>query len=398
MFIRVFSATLFILFPLNAMALDPSEHHYELKLFGKCLFFDKISSPKRQSCSTCHDPASGWTNGSAGVNKKQVAVTGANPHTVGNLRPPSNAYATLIRDFSTDANGRSSGGNLWDGRAKGNAVESLNVLGNKQTEYAEYLCPTADQGNLSPFINPVEQGLEDRAAVCEFIRSSRYAPLYTLAWGEEIDCTDAVTTFGRFAVSLAAYQSSREVNAFDSKFDKGNLSEQETLGHELFNGKAQCFKCHTGDRFTSDGYANIGVPRNLEIPGSPPPAIGLEATTGSSSDRGKVKIPTLRNVDKRKGNGFTKAYTHNGWFKSLESIVHFYNTRDVKQECSSGATEREALAQDCWPKPAFSATKATIIGNLGLTVEEEAAIVSFLRTLTDTKTPKPPKPYNGIGK
>jgi cytochrome c peroxidase len=31
-------------------------------------------------------------------------------------------------------------------------------------------------------------------------------------------------------------------------------------------------------------------------------------------------------VDKRPYKAFTKAYAHNGWFKSMESIVHFYNT------------------------------------------------------------------------
>jgi cytochrome c peroxidase len=44
---------------------------------------------------------------------------------------------------------------------------------------------------------------------------------------------------------------------------------------------------------------------------------------------GKFKVPTLRNVDKRPNTSFVKAYGHNGYFKSLEDIVHFYNTRDV---------------------------------------------------------------------
>jgi cytochrome c peroxidase len=46
-------------------------------------------------------------------------------------------------------------------------------------------------------------------------------------------------------------------------------------------------------------------------------------------EHGKFKIPTLRNVDKRPNTSFVKAYGHNGYFKSLEDIVHFYNTRDV---------------------------------------------------------------------
>ena len=40
-------------------------------------------------------------------------------------------------------------------------------------------------------------------------------------------------------------------------------------------------------------------------------------------------VPTLRNVDKRPRPDFIKAYGHNGYFKSLKEIVHFYNTRDA---------------------------------------------------------------------
>ena len=42
-----------------------------------------------------------------------------------------------------------------------------------------------------------------------------------------------------------------------------------------------------------------------------------------------IKVPTLRNVDKRPSPGFVKAFGYNGYFKSLKEIVHFYNTRDV---------------------------------------------------------------------
>jgi cytochrome c peroxidase len=34
-----------------------------------------------------------------------------------------------------------------------------------------------------------------------------------------------------------------------------------------------------------------------------------------------------------------------------------------------------------------------VLGNLGLTAAEEAALVAYLKTLTDTVTPKQPTPY-----
>lgn len=410
----------------GAMALEPTEDDYELKLLGKYLFFDKISVPSRQSCSSCHTPDAGWTNGTSGTNQKQVAVTGANPHTVGTLKPPSNAYASFIPNFTISQFGPG-GGNFWNGRAQGDVVAGLNVLGGDLDRYEKYLGPTADQAHASPFINPVEQGQPDIVAVCEHVQSAKYAPLYAIAYDEApIDCAgDVVTTFGRFALALAAYQHSSEVNAFDSKRDRaladdsdGNFpldgfTDQENLGHDLFYAQAGCGAfCHRNgngsgttpeERYTGDGYFNIGVPRNVEIPGNPDPNPGLEAITGDPGDLGLHKTPTLRNVDKRRGKGFKKAYMHNGWFKSLESVVHFYNTRDIKPPCEDpGATEKDALAQNCWPAPqipenVFSAGVGggfDIIGNLGLTAEEEAAIVDYMKTFTDNSTAKAPAPFD----
>jgi cytochrome c peroxidase len=87
---------------------------------------------------------------------------------------------------------------------------------------------------------------------------------------------------------------------------------------------------------------------------------------------GKQKVPTLRNVDLRPDEGFVKAYAHNGYFKSLEEIVHFYNTRDVEE----------------WPEPEVPENVNTDeLGNLGLTAEEEAAVVAFMRALSDGFVP-----------
>jgi cytochrome c peroxidase len=99
---------------------------------------------------------------------------------------------------------------------------------------------------------------------------------------------------------------------------------------------------------------------------------------------GKQKVPSLRNVDLRPAPGEVKAYSHNGYFKSLEGIVHFYNTRDVLAVCPGPYTEAEALAADCWPAPEVADNvNRDELGNLGLTPGEEAAIVAFLRTLSD---------------
>ena len=70
----------------------------------------------------------------------------------------------------------------------------------------------------------------------------------------------------------------------------------------------------------------------------------------------KVKVPTLRNVDKRPSPGFVKAFMHNGYFKSLKTVVHFYNTRDAKPRCNDHMTgEADALRIGCWPAPEVEA-------------------------------------------
>ena len=103
---------------------------------------------------------------------------------------------------------------------------------------------------------------------------------------------------------------------------------------------------------------------------------------------GKFKVPTLRNVDSRPEPDFVKAYGHNGFFKSLKGIVHFYNTRDTLPACPKGFTEAQALANNCWPPPEIAVNVNTKeMGNLGLTSDEEDAIVAFLRTLSDGYIP-----------
>jgi cytochrome c peroxidase len=72
---------------------------------------------------------------------------------------------------------------------------------------------------------------------------------------------------------------------------------------------------------------------------------------------------------------------HNGCFKSLEEVVRFYNTRDVLPVCSA-PEQKPGLA--CWPLPEVSLNVNTEeLGNLGLSAEEEAAVVAFLGTLSD---------------
>ncbi|MGZ8410911.1 MAG: cytochrome-c peroxidase [Hyphomicrobium sp.] len=433
----------------------------DIELLGKNIFFDEISIPgNKQACASCHDGAKGGTLPNSAVNNTTVVAPGAKPHALGNIKTPTNAYASYSPPFRSFDPGPApiapwEGGNFWDGRAEGcgaaqavipgTICPSANPAGkvsatitlfdlptSKQLEYEKYLGPTADQA-LNPFPNTVEQNIREKN-VCQRVKTAKYKDLYDAAFGEAIDCSPNPkdspayrTSYKRIAVALAAWQASTEVNSFsskrdtallqdkDGKFPLDGLTPQENLGHDLFYGRARCNACHigvpagepadpTGEKlhqlYSDNRFHNIGTPFNREIPGV---AAGEKAGLASHVTNvapGFFRTPTVRNVGKGASAAFVKAYTHNGWFKSLERLVHFYNTRDVLPDCESfgitNATEKEALANDCWPVAEFEATKAlVVVGNLGLTFEpyatsEEAALVAYMQALTDKLTPRKP--------
>jgi cytochrome c peroxidase len=302
------------------------------------------------------------------------------------------------------------GGNFWDGRATGE------LLGN----------PAADQA-LGPFLNPVEQALPDPICVLYGIATGKYAELWVDVWGDDLrdlawpDRLDKACAseepidyspelkiavqlnYGRVGLSIMAYEASNEVNAFSSKYDAYlagmvDLTPEERLGLTLFEGKALCSACHpsqgAGALFTDFTYDNLGVPANPLNPiyDVDPMFVdlGLGGILGDPSLYGAVKVPTLRNVARAPGNN-PKAFGHNGVFKSLEQIVHFYNTRDVLRRCAPGEIRstpaglaRMGYLPACWPAPEVADNvNVDELGDLGLTAEEERAIVAFLRTLSD---------------
>ncbi len=363
-----------------------------MEQLGKDIFFDKISVPHNMSCADCHAPEYGFTGPNSGQNLTSGIYHGALPYRTGNRKPPSAAYATFSPVFHFDAEeGLFVGGNFWDGRATGD------ILGN----------PAADQA-LGPFLNPVEQNMPDMESVLMTIAHSKYADLWEVVWGEQISVEtsgDIAKNYDRVGLSIAAYEASEEVNQFSSKYDyylvgEVELTEEEAWGLELFEGKAMCSACHPSEPnggpplFTDFTFDNLGTPKNPDNPfykmdmvyldgGSPinpeginwvDPGLGgfLEARSEDpdivAENMGKHKVPTLRNVAKSPGPGNIKAYMHNGVFKSLKEVVHFYNTRDVED----------------WPPPEVADNVNTDeLGDLGLTNDEEDAIVAFMETLSD---------------
>jgi cytochrome c peroxidase len=382
-------------FSVTASALTQKED------LGKSIFFDSnLSFNEDQSCASCHDPKSGWTGPLSDTNAHGAVYEGSISGKFGNRKPPSAAYATQspILHYEIEKKGDILfvGGNFWDGRATGE------ILGS----------PSAEQAK-GPFLNPVEQALPTANELVSRVCSSTYGFLFTTVWGAEA-CYPAnvAMAYDYIGLSIAAYEASPEVNAFSSKFDwflrdEVKLTKQERKGYVLFQEKGKCSKCHlaNGPRplFTDYTFDNLGIPKNPENPfyDDYPSFIDLglggflatrlDYVGYASENYGKQKVPTLRNVDKWDTASLgpkTKAYGHNGYFKSLESIVNFYNTRDVKPTCPGDYTDEEAMDAGCWPAPEVMENVNTAeLGNLGLTPAEEAAIVAFLKTLSDGYMP-----------
>jgi cytochrome c peroxidase len=347
----------------------------------------------------------GYTGPKSAINLHGAVYPGSIATLFGNRKPPTAAYggdSPIL--YYNEADAVWIGGMFWDGRATGL------TLGD----------PLAEQAK-GPFLNPVEQALPDAQTLCRKVLHSNYALLFKKVWGQgSLKCATPAeygAVYDQIGRSISAYEKSFEVNPFSSRFDrfwnrakaKGmdvtqinmtnwqtyrnlGLLSAEVYGLAVFNdeSKGKCSLCHTLDEgpdgyplFTDFTYDNLGIPKNPENPvyvTNPdfidPGLGGFLKNAGYpeevyTTEMGKVKVPTLRNVDKRLGNA-VKAYGHNGYFKSLKDIVHFYNTRDVVD----------------WPAAEYAETvNLNELGNLGLTKVEELALVIFMQSLSDNTVP-----------
>lgn len=335
---------------------------------GKALFNDTaLSSEGNQSCGTCHDAATAFTDPD-----KTLPVSKGSIHSrLGTRNTPSASYAMFaptLHPTLEDGEILWVGGLFLDGRA-----DSLEEQATK------------------PFFNPKEMNLADNADLLMKLRGSPNAAAFKAVYGEHaLDDGRADQVLAQVAEAIAAFERSPEVNPFSSKYDaylqrKVNLSPQELEGLSLFvrADKGNCAACHVLDRgpngappvFTDFTYDNIGVPHNAAI--TPEDADGLFTTDRTAGDpnrgklRGKFKVASLRNVAK------TAPYMHNGIFTELKTVVEFYNTRDTDPDRWAAFGAQEVPEN----------VNHSELGNLGLNDREIDAIVAFLQTLSDGYTP-----------
>ena len=429
---------------LKRVAAPPDNQVQQIELLGKLLLFDKYLSVNRnEACAFCHMPESGFTGPISEINRTTGAYPGSVRTRFSERKPQTHTYAPLSPVLHyNEGQGDLVGGNFWDMRATGRrlgnpAAEQAEGPPVNPTEMAlpDIAC-SVYRASQRPYRALFESVWGTQAfaiswpvgteEVCDQPgppSADDPTPVHLSA----ADRGRAATTFDQMAQSIAGYEASHEVTAFSSKYDavlagKAQFTPQEQEGYDLFRAKAKCNQCHRDGGpgedplFTDFTASNIGTPANPDLPyyaeGEPdargyvanksgasfvdlgvggflanghplsqPSAVDTRWRPLASQNRGRFQVPTLRNVDKRPNPDFVKAYGHNGYFKSLGQIVHFYNTRDALPRC---AAHDPGEGTSCWPAPeTIENMNKSKVGNLGLSDKEEDALVSFLQTLTD---------------
>jgi len=287
---------------------------------GRMLFYETmLSKDGTQSCASCHRQPDGFSDTlqfSVGVEMlegKRQAMP------VFNMAWHSNEF-------------------FWDGRA--------HLL--------------RDQ-SLLPIQDPLEMNETLENVIAKLSDTEMYQDQFMRAFGsEEITSEKMSLAMEQFMLSIVSY---------DSKYDKYlagdvQLTESEERGRILFETEynpffpdqsgADCAHCHGGANFENDQYMNNGLDSDANITD-----IGREEVTNDPNDKGKFKVPTLRNV------ALTAPYMHDGRFQTLEEVIDHYN-EGIQESATTDITVLNTM-------------------DTGLFLDEQGKqdLINFLKTLTD---------------
>ena len=292
---------------------------------GRVLFYDKnLSLNNTISCASCHKQANAFSDPvakSAGFNG---GLTGRNSMTLINAKYYPN------------------GSFFWDQRAA-----------------------TLEDQTLIPIQDLVEMGMTLPQLEVKLRNLAYYPPLFSKAFG------DNTITSNRIALAISQFI--RSIVSFQSKYDAGrstyppapapppnatfpNFTAQENRGKEIFlSPQNACAACHGSETFTAPQEKNNGLDMATVDR-------GFGAVANNTALDATFKVTTLRNVE------LTAPYMHDGRFATLEQVVEHYNS-GVRNHPNLSPQLRLPNGQ---PR------------QLNLTIQDKAALVAFLKTLTDT--------------
>lgn len=234
-----------------------------------------------------------------------------------------------------------------EGRTGNRNTPTILAAKHNQFQFWDGRARTLEEQALGPIVNPVEMDADLAALEVELQAIPMYARLFRRAYGT------GVTREG-IGKAIAAFERALEVG--DSPYDRWQagddsaMSESAKRGQELFAVRAHCGDCHKGLNLTDNQFHNLGW--GLDQPKAD---LGRVMVTGDPADTGAFKTPTLRNIAE------TAPYFHDGRARTLEEVVEFYD---------KGGLENPHLDEKIRP--------------IGLSAEEKADLVAFLKALSGT--------------
>ncbi len=344
--------------PLGPVPADPTNRWADSEAaaqLGHRIFFDeRFSASGRVACSSCHDPAHGFSD-------PRPLAKGEGSGTRHSMRVLNVAHQRWF---------------TWDGRAD-----------------------TLWSQAVQPFETPHEMNLPRAKVVARVAGDSVLRDAYLRAFGQAPPAADAApaavdAAFAQIGKALAAYE--RKLVSGPSAYDRWwtrraagdpkadqELTDAQRRGLALFFGKANCFQCHHGALFSDGEFHMLGVPPrdggqptdagryavierirsdpfNAAGPHSDDPD-GVQAHISASLVRtpdqwGEFRTPSLRNVAQ------TPPYMHAGQMATLPDVVRFYSTLE-------GATSLDHHRE-------------SVLTKLGLSASDQADLVAFLEALT----------------
>lgn len=292
---------------------------------GRVLFYDKsLSLNNTISCASCHKQANAFSDPDAKSTGFNGGLTGRN--------------SMSLIDAKYYPNGRF----FWDQRAA-----------------------TLEDQVLMPVQDLVEMGMTLTALEARLKGLAYYPPLFQKAFGD--------TNINSGRISAALSQFVRSIVSYQSKYDAGrntfpavpapppnapfpNFTAQENRGKEVFlvPTLGGCAACHGSETFTAPQEKNNGLDMTTTDR-------GFGAVVNNTGLDATFKVTTLRNVE------LTAPYMHDGRFSTLEQVVEHY---------SSGVRNHPNLS------PQLRLPNG-LPRQANLTQQDKAALVAFLKTLTD---------------
>jgi len=249
---------------------------------GRFLFYEtKLSGDNSMSCATCHAP----TNAFSDPNQFSTGIDG--------IQGRRNSMALINLGWNDFF--------FWDGRAK-----------------------TLEEQILLPVKDPIEMHETWPRAMLKLNGDVDYRNRFYKAFNVEIaDSTHAAKAIAQFLRTMISgkskfdvmykYENNLPLTASEQSI-YASITINEWGGYDLFrslNG-ADCFHCHNGPLMQVKKFSNNGLDATFTD-------LGRGEVTGNSSDNGKFKVPTLRNIE------FSAPYMHDGRLATLDDVINHYS-------------------------------------------------------------------------